>query len=210
VNHRSAIRVAALAFLLQLTSGCSWAFMKKPPESVAAPDYPVECTSSRAAPVIDTICAGYFAVNTLVLAGAKTCDSAAPGEACVESGSKGGGIALSVGLAALCAISAGSGYGRASKCQDVKNTNALCITGNEVACRQLNPSWQPRRPPGAPAPQGAAPPAPYGQPVAPAPVAPGVDTPVPSAGGCTRDVDCKGTRVCERGVCVEPGTRPAP
>jgi hypothetical protein len=34
------------------------------------------------------------------------------------------------------------------------------------------------------------------------------EAPVPSApasAGCSKDVDCKGTRVCERGACVEPG-----
>lgn len=28
----------------------------------------------------------------------------------------------------------------------------------------------------------------------------------PAAEGCTRDTDCKGTRVCEHGACVEPST----
>jgi hypothetical protein len=43
------------------------------------------------------------------------------------------------------------------------------------------------------------------------PAAPHADAPASSAppsAGCTKDVDCKGTRVCERGMCVEPSTMP--
>lgn len=51
-------------------------------------------------------------------------------------------------------------------------------------------------PPTAPAPT---PPTP-----ATAPTAPGTSPPPPVEGGCTKDVDCKGNRVCEQGVCVSP------
>jgi hypothetical protein len=179
-----------LAMTLAFTmSGCSWAFMTKPLEPVPAPNYPVECTDSKAAPVLDTICAGYFVANGIVLAGLKTCNDATFGEACVESGTKSAGIALSVGLAALCAISAGSGYGRASHCAEVKASNTLCITGNEEACRKLNPAWTPPL-------------------KLPAAAAPG--TAAWSETGCAKDTDCKGSRVCERGACVEPPAKAEP
>ena len=141
VNLRNLSRLSPILFLLH--SGCSWAFMHRAPQTVEAPNYPVECTSSRAAPALDTICAGYFVVNGLVLATRTSCDQASPGQSCVESGTKTGGILLSAGLATLCAVSAGTGYGNANRCEAVKSANALCITGNEAACRQLNPRWSP-------------------------------------------------------------------
>ena len=32
----------------------------------------------------------------------------------------------------------------------------------------------------------------------------------PVLAGCTKDTDCKGTRICEEGICVEGGALPAP
>lgn len=181
---RSALLVAAL----HLASGCSWAFMTKPPEPVMTPNYPVECTSSRAAPVLDTICAGYFVANGIYWAAQTSCDSAAFGETCAESSTKTTGILLSAGLAALCAVSAGSGYGTATRCEAVKTQNAMCITGDEAACVKLNSSWKPPlKVPAAAAGEAA-----------------------PASGGCSKDTDCKGSRVCDRGACVEPAAPAAP
>ena len=179
MTPRSLSRTALLVAVLHAASGCSWAFMHKAPEPVAAPNYPVECTSSRAAPVLDTICAGYFVANGIYWASQKSCASASFGESCVESGTKTTGVLLSAGLAALCAAAAVSGYPNATKCEAVKAQNALCITGDEAACKRLNSSWTP----------------PLKVPAAPA---------EPAAAGCTKDTDCKGSRVCDRGVCVEP------
>lgn len=195
-------RLALLVLLVHTASGCSWAFMQRAPETVATPNYPVECTSSRAAPVLDAICAGYFVANGLVLAGSKTCDQASFGESCVESSTRNTGMVLSAGLAVLCAVSAGSGFGMATRCQEVKTTNAMCITGDEAACKKLNSNWTPpmkfQAPPPVPAaPPAAVPPAP-GSAVAPA---------AEPAAGCSKDVDCKGNRVCEKGVCVDPAAR---
>jgi hypothetical protein len=182
--------VVVLAWSL---SGCSWAFMNRAPEPVAAPNYPVDCTDSRAAPVLDTICSGYFVVNGLVIAGAKSCDSALPGESCIESGAKTAGVIGSLALAALCGFSAGSGFGYASKCTSVKATNSLCITGNEDACKKLNPAWTP--PLKVPA-------------AAAAPAAAGAATWTDS--GCAKDTDCKGNRVCDKGTCVDPPPKAEP
>jgi hypothetical protein len=190
-------RTALLVVLLHAASGCSWAFMTRPPEVVAAPNYPLDCTSSRAAPVLDTICAAYFAVNGLVLAGAKTCDGAGFLEPCMDSGTKNGAIMVDVALIALCAISASNGYGYATRCGVLKDTNALCITGNEAACRQLNSTWSP--PMKYPATFPAQPP------TAVPPVQPTQD-----AAGCSKDLDCKGSRICERGACAEPAAPRAP
>jgi len=177
--------------------------MQRAPEPVVTPSYPVDCTTSVAAPVLDTICAGYFVLNGLVLAGAKSCDSASFGESCVESSTKTSGVLLSAGLAALCAVSASSGYGSSSKCGAVKTQNALCITGDEAACRRLNSSWTP--PMKVPAGAAVLPSAPP----AAAPLEP-TASPAAATTGCSKDVECKGSRICERGSCVEPATRPAP
>lgn len=136
--------LVALVVASVCTNGCSFAFMSRAPQPVLAPDYPVDCSSSRAAPVLDTICAGYFVANAIVLAGATTCDNASFGEACYESGVKTGGMLLSAGLAGLCALSASSGFRGASHCSQVKQLNAACITGNESACVTLTPGWTPR------------------------------------------------------------------
>jgi hypothetical protein len=170
------------------TSGCSWVFMQKAPEAVLVPDYPVECSSSRAAPVLDSICVGYFVVNTIALAAVASCDSAAYGEACYEAAPKAAAMVVSAGLAGLCALSAGSGYRAAGRCRAVKQLNAACITGHEGACHALSPRWTPARGRGAPAwaeppPGGAAPG--WGEPPAdgeaPAPAAP-PDAPPPPSG----------------------------
>jgi hypothetical protein len=135
-------RLAAASTLVAfLNGGCSWIFMSKAPDPVVAPNYPVECTSSRAAPVLDTICAGYFVANGIFWAAADTCDGGS-GD-CFESSEKTTGIALSAGLAALCAVSAASGYRSATACGKVKSLNALCITGDMAACQALRPGWAP-------------------------------------------------------------------
>jgi len=196
------------------SGGCSWAFMTRAPLPVAAPTYPVECTASRAAPVLDTICAGYFVANGIALAGIRDCDTAYAGQSCYRSGEKGGAILLSAGLAAVCVASAFSGYTRSTECEEVRSANALCIVGNEASCRQLNPSWS--RPPGwnpaasqaqapLPAPEAPGPYAPQLPPSSPPAVAP---TPAwqaaPALPGCGKDTDCKGDRICDGGRCVTP------
>jgi hypothetical protein len=153
--------------LFCMESGCSWAFMTRPPTAVVAPNHPVECTTSVAAPVLDSICAGYFVANAIAL-----------GAGNYDSSTQSGGIALSLGLVALCGLSAISGYGHSSRCEKVKDANALCMSGSLSACHELRADWSP--PPGA--------------------------TYTPASMGCSRDIDCKGDRICDRGACVAPQT----
>ncbi len=197
MTSRRTVGSLALALLVQGASGCSYLFMERAPEVVAAPEYPVHCTSSRAAPIIDTIYAASAGLEGVLFAVMPTCGST-PDEGCVDSGTKAALVALSAVEAAVVAVAAKQGFDSAKRCERVKDLNARCITGREDACRALNSSWTPSR--RAPATEW--------QPAGPG--APPVDAPVPGVPGCTKDVDCKGTRVCERGVCVEPGARPAP
>lgn len=148
--------------------------MSKAPQTISTPSYPVDCTTSVAAPVLDTVCASYFAVNAVALAA---------GAGNYASDARGGGIALSAGLALLCAVSAGGGYSSAKRCEQVKDLNALCITGDESACTRLTPGWRPSGNRGTSSPRAIE--------------------------GCTMDRDCKGDRICERGACVSPRS-PAP
>jgi hypothetical protein len=169
------------------SSGCSWAFMTKPPEVVSAPNYPIDCTTSRAAPVVDTLCLSYFVINSVYLASVADCATASFGQTCYSQSTKTGGILLSAGLGLLCGLSAASGYASAARCEEKKDLNALCITGDVRACQRLRPGWVPA----ASGPSfGTMPPPP--------------DT----SGGCTKDTDCKGDRICVSGACVSP--RPTP
>src|SRR3954468_15871086 len=102
------IRTATLVVGLY-ASGCSYMFMQKAPEVVAAPNYPLDCTTSTAAPILDVICASYFVINGGVILAAKDCSTASFGESCLTGGQKAGGVLISAGLAALCGFSAGSG-----------------------------------------------------------------------------------------------------
>ena len=176
--------VRAMVAMAALSTGCSWIFMTKAPGQVATPNLPVDCTSSRAAPVLDTICSGYFVANGIYLLAVKDCADASFGETCVSSGTKTGGALLSAGLAVVCIASAASGYGYASRCEQVKDWNSLCISGDLSACQQLRPNWVPQAN------------------WQPGPAAPEIQRPEPS--GCSKDTDCKGNRICERGLCVEP------
>ncbi len=180
------------------SSGCSWAFMAKPPHIVAVPNYPVDCTTSRAAPVLDTICSAYFVANGILVAALPNCENVRSGEPCAASSVKAGGIILSGGLALLCGFSAGSGFGGSARCQQVKDLNAGCMTGDLRACQQLRPGWVPA---------SFTPPAAAPNLIGPIPPAAGpsqVPSTEPAQTGCTKDTDCKGVRICVSGACVDP------
>ncbi|MFT3913293.1 MAG: hypothetical protein QM704_04130 [Anaeromyxobacteraceae bacterium] len=203
--HRKATAVL-LALTMIPSGGCSFMFMSRAPDPVPAPNYPVECTSSTAAPVLDSVCTGYFAVNTAVIAGMKDCKDAYAGESCLDG--KGGGMALSLGLGALCLASAVSGFGKAQECQAVKNQNALCITGNVQACGALNPNW---RPTVTPAPQPVPPAAPAATPAPVPALAPALPAApaqrfdgLPAGANCTATWQCAVGLACPAGVCAAP------
>lgn len=143
-NRMKGVALSVIAALSTATSGCSWMFMQRAPQPVLAPNYPVECSSSRAAPVLDSICAGYFVANTIALASVDDdCDPSSFG--CDDFRSaKTSAMLVGAGVAGLCALSAASGFKNANRCGSVKQLNAACITGNEQACFALSPRWTPR------------------------------------------------------------------
>lgn len=138
--RRAVLAIGLMVFSFPM-GGCSWVFMTKPSLPVAAPDHPVECTSSRVAPVLDAICAGSFAQVGVYWTSKIDCSSAQPREHCTQSDTRIRGVLLAAGLAVLCAASTVSGLFQASECQEVKDLNAACMSGDLKACRQLRPAW---------------------------------------------------------------------
>jgi hypothetical protein len=189
---RKAVALVLALFVLPST-GCSLAFMQKAPEPITTPQYPVQCTRSRTAPVLDSICGGYFVANAIVLAGAKTCDENDPlATDCFDSSAKTGGMVLSAALAGLCLGSAVAGFGRASRCDAIQGKNVACIAGDLTACQALTPGWRPSTTPAQPAPT-ALPPQPM----------PG--TPAQRPDGLGEDASCTATWQCKIGLQCRDG-----
>ena len=113
-------------------TGCSWLYMTRAPSPVPSPERPVECTTSRFAPIADSAYAVFAAAaGGAVLAGTSSCD-----QYCA-------GAFVAVSFAALLAASAVSGFHDASRCDDVRALNALCIKGDVASCRRLDGGWVP-------------------------------------------------------------------
>jgi hypothetical protein len=64
-------------------------------------------------------------------------------QSCFSAGAKTGGLVLLAGLGVLCGLSASWGYSHATTCEQKKELNALCMTGDQAACRRLRPDWVP-------------------------------------------------------------------
>ncbi len=149
-----------LAFaLLALLAGpaCSWGMMVRPPEPPLDPTAPIRCTSSRAAPIVDTIAVPLVGIPSAVFTGAAianpvktepcTWGSSDPGCGMFAFGSPGwkalaitAGL-VGVGLAVMEGFSAADGYRWAATCEDLVNAQLACVSGVEASCAEL------RRPP---------------------------------------------------------------
>lgn len=107
--------MAALAAAL-LLQGCSFLFVDAPsPRYADAPRaQPVVCTTSVAAPVVDTVVATFEVVRTGFALGADDADYHN------YPISRGADIAIGLGLTALFAGAAAYGYVNTSKCSDLK------------------------------------------------------------------------------------------
>jgi hypothetical protein len=92
---------------MSLASGCSWIFVQPPP-----PDYgrgrDLDCTTNRAAPVIDTIFTITNVISALYVAGQNNVTN------------KGASVGLGLSVAALWGMSAGYGYSNTSQCEEAK------------------------------------------------------------------------------------------
>jgi hypothetical protein len=102
-------RATAIAALLPLT-GCSLAFVR-PPAASAPPDFPPDCTRSRAAPILDAaVILGGIAFSAAVLhaCSQRNCESAGPAY-----------VVMGTALAALpLGLSALYGFHTASRCDE--------------------------------------------------------------------------------------------
>jgi hypothetical protein len=105
-------RAGVACCLLPLT-GCSLLFVDAPPARPKT-SAKLECTSNNAAPVIDTVVAGFQVVRTGVALAANDSDYRA------SPISRGADIALGIGLTTLFISSAAYGYGATSRCSEMK------------------------------------------------------------------------------------------
>ncbi len=110
--------VAALA-----SGGCSLVFVSRPPSDVQAIPVTkqIDCTTSRAAPILDTVLGGLEAVRTGVALAAKDSDYAK------LPISKGADIGFGVAFTALFAASAIYGYNSTAQCSDEKERRELAL-----------------------------------------------------------------------------------
>jgi len=158
-------------------TGCSWLFVTKPPEPPLPASPPLECTSSVASPVIDTVAAGLLAglgVATVVAASPGVSGTPCTAYCGLFSGIFTGftvGGAVLVAAAVPLAFSAGHGYATTSDCRHLKETQLACLSGVETSCAVLR---------GSPSRQGKA----AGEP-------------------CVEGVECREGNTCFQGRCRE-------
>jgi hypothetical protein len=116
---RSRLTALTLAFA---SSGCSLIFVKPPPRAPLRPvdGSPTACTSSKLAPVLDTLGAGLEGVRIAYAATAPDSVYADPKQPL----SRAADIGLGVGFAALFVGSAIYGYGNTARCARLKADTA--------------------------------------------------------------------------------------
>ncbi len=121
--------------------------MNRPPTPPVEPSPPVACTTSRAAPILDTVGAVFAGGVGLTTTGygiaVPVCSSFCilePESAGAKAGIIAAGVAITA-LGVLSAWSAADGYGWASRCENVKAVQLACVSGVEASCAEL------RRPP---------------------------------------------------------------
>lgn len=120
---------AAVTAVLVACPGCSLIFVKGPPEQPekVPANVPIDCTSSRFAPVLDSLVGGYQVFRTGFALTAP--DSAYSGSALNRPAD----IAIGLGLTALFVGSAVYGYSNTSKCD----------AANEIRSKQVIMPAQP-------------------------------------------------------------------
>jgi len=164
-----------------LNSGCSFIFVTPPPAVAAQPAEPhADCSTSRAAPIVDGIIAGYQVVRTLYATQAP--DSTYQGNAPL---SRGADIALGAGFAGLFVASTIYGAVNTSQCEAYKARSEEADRAEKRERAKVNGSPGRRAQPGAvPEPvekaDSAPPPAVE---AAPPPAAPLHFTSAPKSGG---------------------------
>jgi len=176
-------RLAAIAVFASL-AGCAFGMSHRAPPVVRQPDQPIPCTSNRLLSGLDLACAAYFAAWAVSQARSPDCGDVPFERECLQG--RNGTVAALTGLAAACLASSVWGLANAGRCTDLKQWNALCIRGDEAACRHLSPGWK-------------------------APPAPAQRTDGPPAGSaCVAAFQCAAGLACVEGLCRWPFAPIAP
>jgi hypothetical protein len=187
-----AVLLATFGSLTPSLSGCSLLFVDTAPPNHAQLEH-FDCTSGKAAPIIDTIVGAYQVVRTGYALSAEESD---------YDGyplSRGADIGFGVGLTALFLGSAIYGYSETGACADaeaalaarrtdqapvtVTPTGATAGCSNDAQCKgdRICEQGQCVAPPAPPAPPEAAPAPSAPAPEAPVPAAPSEASPPPAA-----------------------------
>ena len=126
MRRHAAETVLLASSLLAASTGCSYAFVHGPPAHLeSAPlEAAPECTSSNAAPVLDTVMASTLILlgSAVVVGGIST--GSCSGD-CYFKSSEGAIIAVGAGILALGGVyvaSASTGYGRVTDCRRLQQT----------------------------------------------------------------------------------------
>lgn len=134
---RQVVALAALIAFAGVESGCSWIFVKKEPPLPLEPTPPVECTTSRAAPIIDVVTGSVFAAGAIVSGLAlapcvvETCDEWSQFWAIA-------GVALgALAVGATAIISGAYGFKHTKECEKLKSLQAACVVGDQDSCTLL-------------------------------------------------------------------------
>jgi len=163
------MRLLASILVIAL-AGCSFAFVSGPPDNHAQLSY-FDCTSSRLAPILDTVLTGLMLANVITLAAESDADLARSqgctlGESNCPVISRHAGMLIDGAIGLAGAAGMVYGFTKTGACRRAKNEQAL---------RQ--PPQQPYMPGSWPPPQGAPPP--QGQPGTWPPPAQGAPQPAP-------------------------------
>jgi hypothetical protein len=136
-----AIRSPLVAWFLLCTPACSWITVARPPQGPVAPEQTLSCTTSVAAPVVDTVLgvAGIGVGGAALVSGiaASSCSDVScvlvlPWSVVVATAG-----ALVMGLGVMEAFSAADGYTKTAECRDLQQSQLACVSGVEASCLQL-------------------------------------------------------------------------
>jgi len=124
-------------------TGCSWLFVTKPPDPPIPASPSLECTTSVAPPVVDTVAAGLLAalgVATLLASSPQAigtpCTSYCGLFSAINTGiAVGGGVLIAA--AVPLAFSAAHGYAKTADCRQLKEAQLACVSGVEASCGAL-------------------------------------------------------------------------
>jgi hypothetical protein len=136
-------RIRVVALLLCCTCGCSWITVNRPPTGPVAKDERLDCTTSVAAPVADTVIGSAALVTGGTGVGVGIAALAAPCDATTCWITEPVAItyaaigAVLLGLAVAEAFSAAYGFSRTAECRDLEQAQLACVSGVEASCARL-------------------------------------------------------------------------